>query len=349
MPLAPISNELSFYYEDSGPLDGPYTTLVMVHGTAFHAGIFRHMLPLAPPNGVRIVLLNRRDYPETTPFSPDELEALGSADLVIRAKALGQQGLDVGHFLAWFVRTQSVPPVSGRFGGIALVAWSLAHTPLAGLLAFADQLPEDVRSVLGTYLRAYCIYDAPHGAFGLPTLSSYHPLTDPTHPEPARVPRFFSWVSTYYTHPPAALDTHDPQLLDTSPLAYPPLPTDRPATLDNMAPADIQGVSWPGPIAGSEGHIYGMPLEVTWEQTRRMLFDKDAGSVLPGCKVVVAWGENTLWEAVGAAWAVEKIYKERKEAGEAARTLKVVEMMDANHFPHWDCPEMMIQFLRSVV
>ena len=42
--------------------------------------------------------------------------------------------------------------------------------------------------------------DAPHGSFGLPTLSKYHPLVEPTYPMEERVPRFYSWVSTYYTH-----------------------------------------------------------------------------------------------------------------------------------------------------
>jgi hypothetical protein len=63
-----------------------------------------------------------------------------------------------------------------------------------------------------------------------------------------------------------------------------------------------------------------------------MLLDKDVGRVLPRCKVVVIWGENTLWEMVGAAWAVEKVYKEREAVGQVGRTLEVVEMPGANHF-----------------
>ena len=39
MPLATVKNgTLCFSYEDSGPLSGSYTTLVMVHGTGFHNG-----------------------------------------------------------------------------------------------------------------------------------------------------------------------------------------------------------------------------------------------------------------------------------------------------------------------
>ncbi|KAN0126498.1 Alpha/Beta hydrolase fold [Russula decolorans] len=355
MPVATVKDSsLRFSYEDSGPLGGLYTTLVMVHGTGFHSGIFGPMIPFAAANRVRLILVNRRDYPGSTPLSDAELAELGSSDLETRAKALAQQGLDIGLFLAWLIREENIPPVvidrdGKQQGGIALVAWSLAHTPLAGFLAHADSLPTDTLRVLDPCLRAYCIFDAPHGSFGLPTLSKYHPLVEPRYPMEERVPRFYSWVSTYYTHSNLARRTRDPKLLDTSPLRYPAPQCARPATLDVIAPASLEAVSWPGPIQGSEALLHGIPLGVAFEQTRRMLLDKDVGSVLPRCKVVVIWGENTLWEMVGAAWAVEKVYKECEAVGQVGRTLEVVEMPGANHFPHWDEPEAMIRFLSSVV
>ena len=47
MPIAPIDNQgHHLYYEDTGPPPDAhlYTTLVIVHGTAFHAG--RRLLPV---------------------------------------------------------------------------------------------------------------------------------------------------------------------------------------------------------------------------------------------------------------------------------------------------------------
>jgi len=75
-----------------------------------------------------------------------------------------------------------------------------------------------------------------------------------------------------------------------------------------------------------------MLLSLVFEQTWHILFNKDAGKVLPRCKVIVIWGENTLWEMVGAAWALEKLYKERKAVGKVGRSLEVMEMPAANHF-----------------
>lgn len=126
-------------------------------------GIFAPMLPFAAAYRARLILVNRRDYPGSTPLTDTELASLGSRNLQTRAKALAQQGLDIGIFLAWLVREEKIPPVSigsdgNKRGGIALVAWSLAHTPLAGFLAHADALPADARRTLEPCLRAYCIF-----------------------------------------------------------------------------------------------------------------------------------------------------------------------------------------------
>jgi hypothetical protein len=121
------------------------------------------MIPFAAANRVRLIFVNRRDYPGSTPLSDAELAELGSSDLETRAKALAQQGLDIGLFLAWLIREENIPPVvvdrdGKQQGGIALVAWSLAHTPLAGFLAHADSLPTDALRILDPCLRAYCIF-----------------------------------------------------------------------------------------------------------------------------------------------------------------------------------------------
>jgi hypothetical protein len=223
MPVATVKNgTLCFSYEDSGPLNGSYTTLVMVHGTGFHngeqgsvvagyfshahtntlAGIFGPMIPFAAANRVRLILVNRRDYPGSTPLSDAELAALGSSHLETRAKALAQQGTDIGLFLAWLVREEKIPAMSidwsGRQqGGIVLVAWSLAHTPLTGFLAHADTLPADALRTLEPCLRAYCIFG--EHTFGPRTASqpSFRPrrraarlvrAPDPQQVPPARGP-----------------------------------------------------------------------------------------------------------------------------------------------------------------
>jgi hypothetical protein len=165
---------------------------------------------------------------------------------------------------------------------------------LASLSAFSDSAPVSVRAASSVSARipvrpASALQnsfsaippDAPHGSFGLPTLSKYHPEE--------RVPHFCSWVSTYHTHSNLARRTRNPTLLDTAPLLYPAPQCARSATLDVIAPASLEALSWPGPIQGS---FHAIPLGVASEQTRRMLLNTDVGRVLPWCEVVVIWGET---------------------------------------------------------
>jgi hypothetical protein len=124
------------------------------------------MIPFAAASRARVILVNRRDYPGSAPFSDAELASLGSPDMETRAKALAQQGIDIGLFLARLVRDEKIPPVSidqdgNQQGGLVLVAWSLAHTPMSGFLAYADELPVDVLQTLEPCLRTYCIFGEP--------------------------------------------------------------------------------------------------------------------------------------------------------------------------------------------
>ena len=155
------------------------------------------MIPFAAANRVRLVLVNRRDYPGSTPLSDAELAELGSPHLQTRAKALAQQGADIGLFLAWLVREEKIPAMSvdwkGRQqGGIVLVAWSLAHTPLAGFLASADKLPADALRTLEPCLRAYCIFGEYTFALQPVCQPSLRPCRRPTRfvrpPDPQQVP-----------------------------------------------------------------------------------------------------------------------------------------------------------------
>ena len=96
MPTAPVDNYGTvLYFEDSGPPPGStdYVTLVLVHGTCFHSGsykfirvpqfgiglttavtaVYKPMIPFAAQHNLRLVLLNMRGYPGSTPYSTEEL------------------------------------------------------------------------------------------------------------------------------------------------------------------------------------------------------------------------------------------------------------------------------------
>lgn len=211
MPLAPVdANGTVLYYEDSGPLKGNYTTLVIVHGTAFHGGeypvhtapiptaftfynltkpfarlacirrrtitaFFRRMIPYAAPNNLRLVLLNRRDYPGSTSLTDTELSALkaicdptspaydASKSLEAQSNFLKARGFEVAEFMAWFAKTENIPKVvdkedEGKEGGMALVAWSSANGTALGLFAHLKELRREAREALEPYMRTYLYY-----------------------------------------------------------------------------------------------------------------------------------------------------------------------------------------------
>ncbi|KZV75124.1 hypothetical protein PENSPDRAFT_600428 [Peniophora sp. CONT] len=355
MPVATIDDGLQFFYEDSGAGQGSYLTIVFVHGSAFTAGIFNQMMPFAAEHNVRLVALNRRDYPETTPYSSEELAALSSTDNVVRERVLRETGLQFGAFLAWFIGTHSTPPIKESLngqheGGIAFVAWSLGHTSAAPLIARPDLLPEDQRSLLDTHLRAYCTLDAPGASFGLPPPTTYHPLTEDEVPVPDRLSRFEQWVSAYYTHSPEAMSTHDVTLLDLSPMAYPTPEdnADRAPTLFAMDPEAKAAISWPAPLATSELYLFTMPSEIVFEHTRRAILDESTAKTLPRCKFVLIWSGRGSWASVAGAWGVERLRNDYDKQGGTARPFEVIELPWANHFPHWDDPEQTVKFLASV-
>ncbi|KAH9013512.1 hypothetical protein EDB85DRAFT_2198778 [Lactarius pseudohatsudake] len=298
-------------------------------------GIFGPMIPFAAANRIRLILVNRRDYPGSTPLSDAELATLGSSDMETRAKALAQQGTDIGLFLAWLVREEKIPAMSVGWsgkqqGGIVLVAWSLAHTPLAGFLAHADTLPADVLRTLEPCLRAYCIFGEHtrqallgprHNRPSSQTRRTFRSGSRPSASTTRSWTRRIRWSSAYrastrgYRRITRTPTSHAGRITcaaryDAAAVPRPALRAPRDARRDRPRRACGRLVARPHP--GLRGAAARHAARSALEQTRRMLLDPEAGRTLPRCKVVVVWGENTLWEVAGAAWAVEKLYKEHE-------------------------------------
>ena len=128
---------------------------------------FRRLGPFAAERKLRLVTLNLRDYPGSTPYAPQELDDIRDPSPKRQERALRARALELGAFLQWLVQYQDIPPIrvgadSGvRSGGISLIAWSAANCQTMALLAHADQLPERTRALLDTHLRSYVLYGAP--------------------------------------------------------------------------------------------------------------------------------------------------------------------------------------------
>ena len=126
------------------------------------------MLPHAQAQNARIVTVNRRDYPGTTPYPPEELAllhppALGTAksefDMLFEfAKHRGQELLA---FLVELVRERGIPETlpGKKKGGIVVMGWSLGTMWMSALLGCLESSSDGKFDVdLSKYLRRIIFY-----------------------------------------------------------------------------------------------------------------------------------------------------------------------------------------------
>lgn len=159
----------------STPLWSSYTDL---HGTAVRfllsisfchsdvlpvtVGIFSRFLPLASTHGIRIVLVNRRDYPGSSPFTDEQRRRLhrplsdggdSQADIELYMK---EQAQDLYEFMGTFVREENLAPRSMIIGG-----WSFGSAWITTLLAYTSSINvQDGSDIsLGEYVKCMLLYD----------------------------------------------------------------------------------------------------------------------------------------------------------------------------------------------
>ncbi|KAF8161114.1 hypothetical protein B0H34DRAFT_653831 [Crassisporium funariophilum] len=200
----PYGIEIS--YADSGPVPGStdYTTVILIHGSAFNGHGFEKLHRLAWKRNMRTVALQRREYPGSTRYTDIELDDLRNGR---KAFTDGLAHL-VASFVHYFVETQDIPQMSadGRSGGVAIVGWSLGTVTAMSLFADPEVIPSDLYTVLERYIKDLILYDPPYISFGydLPPDSRVHnPWPKPSNGQTTEdlYRSFETWVSSYYNVP----------------------------------------------------------------------------------------------------------------------------------------------------
>ncbi|OBZ68451.1 hypothetical protein A0H81_11547 [Grifola frondosa] len=309
MPFANLSGGVSFYFEDYGVPPSntqTYTTLVMLHGSAFHSATFHRLVPFAHKHDIRLVLLNRRGYPNTTPFTASELQCLDTGDVQAQSNLLASRGSHIAEFL------------------VCLLGWSLGNSPVVSFLAHVNELTAVEQAVLETNLRTVIVYDPPSVALGLPPPPGtfYIPLQDENIPIADRLGLFMQWVSSYNTHPISSLEIHEEIASQVSfepmeaEMKFQAIPTE--VYFDHFMRAYFPLLSAGGSEAGEDSHTFTKPA-------------------LPEIRVRHIWCDMSLWNAVWSAWYVEKMLAENGSSG--GRDVELILFKGVNHFGHWDRPE----------
>ncbi|KAI0669171.1 alpha/beta-hydrolase [Trametes maxima] len=351
MPTTPVDDKGSvLYYEDSGVPTGSsdYITIVLVHGTCFHSAIYRTLIPYASARNLRLVLLNLRDYPGSTPYSEEDVEDIRGPSVEAQSRALQNRGLEIATFLRCFIETQSIPPINETAsseklsGGLSLLSWSGGNTPTVAMFAHANQIPEEMRCLFDKYLRSFILYDPSSFVVGQPAPAGLSTLRrNPSAPAEVQVAEFAVSVSSYY--PPIAL----PDVIDPPPTYDPPRramhesadevdPKHTPTT-SRMTPEVLRSVTHPVIFEQNQHLTWAINRDVCKANLLRALYDCrfDDGSgmmkaVWPALKVHVVWCNMTVGDCAWAAAVIRARYS--GATPEHRRPLKFHKLGGANHF-----------------
>ncbi|EPQ60079.1 hypothetical protein GLOTRDRAFT_31344 [Gloeophyllum trabeum ATCC 11539] len=334
--LAPVDDiGTQLYYEDTGPptkdSTEAYTTLFLIHGAVFHSAIFRRLHPHALHHNLRIVALNRRGYPSSTPYTHSELEALRGQDKDAQATRLRALALQIASFVHWFVQTEKI-------GQAAVLAWSAGNVFALAMLAHAHTFPPEIAGTIEQHCRCIILYDCPQFVCEL-SYGRTHPMWDPTLPPSKLVPTLYSLMSGYFSHP-------SPHSRNASGLTLTRNPSKTPS-IDRMTPAELASVSHCSPLDSPDVLLTRLQPGVRVENLVGAL--RVSESVWPDVQIKLVPCMESAWEMLTARWEIERRHEELRAGGVPVRTLSVHEQCGANHFAHWDIPEETMQFLANVI
>ncbi|KAI0355227.1 alpha/beta-hydrolase [Trametes cingulata] len=334
---------------DSGAPEGStdYTTVVIIHGWGWHSGSFKKLLQFAKQHNARVVLVNRRDYPGSDPYTPKELATAArlattpdSPESAEEAEAfMRDRAREVYDFLADFVRRERIPRPQGNAGGLVVVGWSLGSVWITALLANVRLFPEtDVK--LSEYVRRVILYDTSYLCFGYaPPPGAYQPLYDASLPDEERVARFSVWITGYYAH--GDLTTQGPSALEFRNALADPAPSATRMTPEDLAETTYGPPQGPG---GSEGLIARLCLVhgTLTRQKEGAFYPREpveGASNWSGVEVRQLWCDRSVWEMPWCLKLFTEELEEARKAGKKPRDVVFVRFKGANHFAHWDLPE----------
>ena len=133
------------------------------------AANFKKLLPYAKQNNARTIVVNRRDYPGSAPYTADEQALLarlasmpsGSEEAANEMKEFSRaRARELYDYLVALVKREDIPSARGKgkaaTGGIVLAGWSFGVTMMTAFLANVAYFSSDVQ--LSKYVRRVVFY-----------------------------------------------------------------------------------------------------------------------------------------------------------------------------------------------
>jgi len=270
-----------------------YTTVVFLHGYTWHSGALIHLLPFANEHHVRIVLVNRRDYPGATATTEEDLTRLKAASAatpeaagILRAY-IKDRAREVYALLESFIVTEGI----SQEGGLVVIGWSFGSVFLNALLVYAPAFPAG-KVTVASYIKRVVAYDT---IMGYPTPANwYSPLKSSSAVSEGNSHRLSGpvltrWATGYFKHGqvPSELEQETP-LSNPTP------------TIFRMTEEEISAARFlpPGSPGGSD---YLLTLatrqhSLTAELRKAILVPADNDNEWSRVTFRLMWGDHSIWE-----------------------------------------------------
>ena len=122
--------------------------------------VFERILPLATSRGIRVVCINRRDYPGSTLCTTDELKVIYDRSDEERAAFLNARGVEIALFLDSLIDVLGLPAPTedGTNGGLELMGWSMGTMFVMCTAASIPSFPPHVQTRLQLYVRRMILF-----------------------------------------------------------------------------------------------------------------------------------------------------------------------------------------------
>ena len=106
------------------------------------------------------MLVNRRDYPGSSPYSEEDLRKARSDDPEEQNKFAEMRAIEFAQFIRSFIEKENIPKASSGWkrGGVVLMAWSSGNGYTLPLLSYIDAIPEDARLFIEPYFRSHIAF-----------------------------------------------------------------------------------------------------------------------------------------------------------------------------------------------
>ncbi|THH31270.1 hypothetical protein EUX98_g2928 [Antrodiella citrinella] len=292
------------------------------------------MLPFAKKHNVRVILANRRDYPEATPFTEAEFNQLTSSLSVTPEGIqnlrdfLRDRAADLYQLLETLIQVDNVP----QKGGIVVGGWSFGTQFTTTLLAHAGSIPVGDIDV-ASYIRYIVNLDMPSHILGYaPIEGGWNPLLDLTLPGAERVNIFPRWVSGYFMHGETVAE-----------LIVRDFTEEISPTLDRMTHEELQSCLFvaPGEPGASDDMLFRAIRmhDITSELREMIVFPTGNGGLWDNVKLRHVFCDRSTWSEFWGAHCLREEISKAEQSGKRVRPIEIVRLRGANHFSAWDDPE----------